>query len=81
MSIEAEEDEYGIIEATKETQSKVTLAEDIKAAVDEVLTMTRKNEKTKTEWEILAEVLKDFVERQEKRKSSPVPEPERWNDL
>jgi hypothetical protein len=80
MSIEAEEDEYGIIEATKETQSKVSLAEDIKAAVDEVLTMTRKNEETKTEWEILAEVLKDFVERHEKR-NSPVPEPERWNDL
>ena len=78
MSIE--EDEYGIIEATKETQSKVTLAEDIKAAVDEVLTMTRKNEETKTEWEILAEVLKDFVERQEKRKS-PVSGPKRWNDL
>jgi hypothetical protein len=81
MSIEAEEDEYGIIEATKETQYKVTLAEDIKAAVDEVLKITRESKETKTEWKILAEVLKDFVERQEKRKSSPVPEPERWNDL
>jgi len=79
MSIE--EDEYGIIEVEKKTQSKVTLAEDIKAAVDEVLTMTRESKEAKTEWDILAEVLKDFVERQEKKKSSPVPEPERWNDL
>ena len=70
MSIE--EDEYGIIEVEKKTQSKVTLAEDIKAAVDEVLTMTRESKEAKTEWDVLAEVLKDFVERQEKKKNSPV---------
>jgi hypothetical protein len=78
MSIE--EDEYGIIEAKEKTQTKEVLAEDIKAAVDEVLKITRESKETKTEWEILAEVLKDFVERQEKRKSSPVsgPEPGKW---
>ena len=80
MSIE--EDEYGIIEveAKEKTQTKEVLAEDIKAAVDEVLKITRESKETKTEWEILAEVLKDFVERQEKRKRSPVsgPEPGKW---
>ena len=76
MSIE--EDEYGIIEveAKEKTQTKEVLAEDIKAAVDEVLKITRESKETKTEWEILADVLKDFVERQEKRKSGPKWDPE-----